>query len=97
MNTVILKEGREKSVLRHHPWIFSGAIREVAGNPGAGETVEVRSARGEFLAHGAYAASSHIPVKLWNFTESAETIRKSGIFWNVNAGIRRNRDPLIRP
>ena len=73
MDTVILKEGREKSVLRHHPWIFSGAIREVAGNPGPGETVEVRSARGEFLAHGAYAAESHIPVKLWNFTES-ETV-----------------------
>ena len=70
MNTVILKEGREKSVLRHHPWIFSGAIREVAGDPCIGETVEIRSARGEFLAHGAYAASSHIPVKIWNFDES---------------------------
>ena len=70
MYSVTLKEGREKSVLRHHPWIFSGAIREVAGNPGSGETVEVRSARGEFLAHGAYAAESHIPVKLWNFIES---------------------------
>lgn len=70
MHTVILKEGREKSVLRHHPWIFSGAIREVAGEPGVGETVEIRSARGDFLAHGAYAASSHIPVKIWNFDES---------------------------
>jgi len=70
LNTVILKEGREKSVLRRHPWIFSGAIREVAGDPGPGGTVEVRSARGEFLAHGAYAAASHIPVKLWNFEES---------------------------
>ena len=70
MNTVILKEGREKSVLRRHPWIFSGAIREVTGDPGPGETVEVRSARGEFLAHGAYAAASHIPVKLWNFEAS---------------------------
>ena len=70
MNTVILKEGREKSVLRHHPWIFSGAIRSVTGDPGLGETVEVRNVRGEFLAHGAYAAESHIPVKLWNFRES---------------------------
>ena len=72
MFSVILKEGREKSVLRHHPWIFSGAVREVTGMPGPGETVEVRNARGEFLAHGAYAAASHIPVKLWNFTESEE-------------------------
>ena len=45
MDTVILKEGRDKSVLRHHPWIFSGAVREVTGNPGVGETVEVRNAR----------------------------------------------------
>ena len=70
MNTVILKEGREKSVLRHHPWIFSGAIRTVEGSPETGETVEIRSSRGEFLAHGAYAPESHIPVKLWNFSES---------------------------
>ena len=70
MNTVILKEGREKSVLRHHPWIFSGAIRTVEGSPETGETVEIRSSRGEFLAHGAYAPESHIPVKLWNFAES---------------------------
>ena len=70
MYTVILKKGREKSVLRRHPWIFSGAIREVGGDPEAGETVEVRGADGEFLAHGAYAAASHIPVKIWNFTES---------------------------
>ena len=70
MNTVILKEGREKSVLRRHPWIFSGAIREATGNPDPGETVEIRSAKGDFLAHGAYAAESHIPVKIWNFTEA---------------------------
>ena len=69
MHTVILKEGREKSVLRRHPWIFSGAIGEVTGEPGLGETVEIRSAQGRFLAHGAYAAQSHIPVKLWNFEE----------------------------
>ena len=70
MHTVILKEGREKSVLRRHPWVFSGAIRRIEGDPGIGETVEIRSARGEFLAYGAYAASSHIPVKIWSFDES---------------------------
>ena len=69
MYTVVLKEGREKSVLRRHPWIFAGAIREVKGDPGPGETVGILSARGEFLAHGAYAAESHIPVKIWNFAE----------------------------
>ena len=70
MHSVILKEGREKSVLRRHPWIFSGAIRRVEGNPECGETVSVLSSDGEFLAHGAYAPASHIPVKLWNFSES---------------------------
>ena len=70
MHSIYLKEGREKSVLRRHPWIFSGAIRRVDGAPECGETVAVRSADGTFLAHGAYAPESHIPVKLWNFTES---------------------------
>ena len=70
MYSVFLKQGREKSVLRRHPWIFSGAIARVEGTPGIGETVAVRSADGTFLAHGAYAPESHIPVKLWNFSES---------------------------
>ena len=59
MHSIYLKEGREKSVLRRHPWIFSGAIRRVDGAPECGETVAVRSADGTFLAHGAITRAQY--------------------------------------
>lgn len=64
---VFLKAGREKSVLRHHPWIFSGAIQKVVGSPGTGETVDVVDSRGSFLARGGYSPESQIRVRLWTW------------------------------
>lgn len=65
--TVTLKPGREKSVLKKHPWIFSGAIQKVAGNPALGETVRVVDSRQNFLASGAYSADSNLQVRLWSW------------------------------
>ena len=48
-----LKEGREKPVKKKHPWIFSGAIKKVAGDPFSGETVQVLDASGDFW-HGGH-------------------------------------------
>jgi 23S rRNA (cytosine1962-C5)-methyltransferase len=67
MSLVNLKPGREKSLLRRHPWIFSGAVASVQGNPTDGETVEVRSASGEFLGRGAYSSQSQIRVRVWSW------------------------------
>ncbi|GIX27955.1 MAG: ribosomal RNA large subunit methyltransferase I [Burkholderiales bacterium] len=64
---VIVKPGREKSLLRRHPWVFSGAIARVEANPGAGETVEIRSADGAFLGWGAFSPLSQIRVRIWSF------------------------------
>ncbi len=50
MASIWLKNGRDKSVRLHHPWIFSGAIDHLQGDPQMGETVEVRSAAGDWLA-----------------------------------------------
>ena len=50
MSALVLKKGREKSLARRHPWVFSGAIERVTGKPAAGETVDVRSAAGAVLA-----------------------------------------------
>jgi 23S rRNA (cytosine1962-C5)-methyltransferase len=69
MNRVILKPGRERSPLRGHPWIFSGAIARVAGKPTAGATVEVFSQAGQCLGRGAYSPASQIRVRIWTFTE----------------------------
>jgi len=67
MPSVILKPGREKSVQRRHPWIFSGAIARVEGDPQPGETVVVRAADGTPLASGAYSPQSQIIVRVWTF------------------------------
>ena len=68
---MILKAGREKSLKRRHPWIFSGAVAKVQGSPGPGETVEVHSADGEFLAVAAYSPQSQIVARAWDWEKRA--------------------------
>jgi len=68
---LILKPGREKSLLRRHPWVFSGALAQVQGSPGAGETTEIRSADGRFLGWGAYSPQSQIVARIWSWREDA--------------------------
>ncbi|MFZ4521203.1 MAG: class I SAM-dependent rRNA methyltransferase [Bacteroidales bacterium] len=70
ISRIILKHGKEAAVKRFHPWIFSGAIERVEGAPREGDTVEVLSARKEFLALGHYLPGS-IAVKIFSF-EPAE-------------------------
>jgi 23S rRNA (cytosine1962-C5)-methyltransferase len=69
MNKLILKPGREKSLKRRHPWIFSGAIAGVPDDPEQGETVEVRSSSGELLALAAYSPHSQIRARVWCWDE----------------------------
>jgi 23S rRNA (cytosine1962-C5)-methyltransferase len=64
---VWLKPGREKSLRRRHPWVFSGAIERVDGAPEPGATVEVVAAAGEFLAYAAYSPASQIRARVWSF------------------------------
>ncbi len=66
---ITLKAGREKSLLRRHPWIFSGAIERVDGAPVSGDTLPVRGEQGEFLAWAAYNASSQITARVWSWRE----------------------------
>ena len=65
-----LKRGREKSLKRRHPWIFSGAIEKVTGQPGMGDTVEVRDASGQALALAAFSPKSQIRARVWTFEVS---------------------------
>ncbi|MBI4193690.1 MAG: class I SAM-dependent methyltransferase [Betaproteobacteria bacterium] len=71
MHKLILRPGRERSLKRRHPWIFSGAVGRVDGEPGRGDTVEVRSSGGEFLAVAAYSPSSQIRARVWDWKERA--------------------------
>jgi len=65
---VILKQGREKSVNNRHPWIFSGAISRVEGNPSNGDVVDVWNSKARFVARGIYNEKSQIQVRIltWN-------------------------------
>jgi 23S rRNA (cytosine1962-C5)-methyltransferase len=69
MKQLILKPGREKSLLRRHPWVFSGAVARVAGDPESGDTVVVRGASGQFLASAAYSPASQIRARVWSWDE----------------------------
>ncbi|MFH0801309.1 MAG: hypothetical protein V2A78_02845 [bacterium] len=64
---IILKAGREKSLLKRHPWIFSGAVERVEGSPAPGETVEVCAIGGQFMARAAYSPKSQIRARVWSF------------------------------
>ncbi len=70
MMQLMLKPGREKSLLRRHPWIFSGAVAHLQGDPGSGDTVAVRAADGGFLAWAAYSPASQIRARVWSWDES---------------------------
>ena len=69
MASFILKPGREKSLLRRHPWIFSGAIQQADQSLASGATVDVLSSKGKFLARGAYSPQSQIRVRAWTFDD----------------------------
>jgi 23S rRNA (cytosine1962-C5)-methyltransferase len=69
---LILKPGREKSLLRRHPWIFSGAVARIEGKPQSGETVAVHAGDGRFLAWAAYSPASQIVSRVWSFDRTQE-------------------------
>ena len=76
MKKLILKPGREKSLLRKHPWVFSGAVERVDGNPDSGETILVRSSHGAFLGWAAFSPKSQIVARVWDFAELTQIDRE---------------------
>src|SRR5687768_12522327 len=69
MSAVILKPGREKSLLRRHPWIFSGAVQHVEEEPVSGGTVDLLSSQRQFLARASYSPTSQIRARAWSFED----------------------------
>jgi 23S rRNA (cytosine1962-C5)-methyltransferase len=67
MKSLHLKSGRDKSLRRRHPWIFSGAVDRVDGAPASGETVLVKSAGGQPVAVAAWSPQSQICARVWSF------------------------------
>lgn len=65
--TIHLKPGKEKPLLRQHPWIFSGAIARIEGAPISGDVVLVKAASGETIGVGGYSPNSQIRCRVWEF------------------------------
>lgn len=68
MKSITLREGKERSLLRRHPWVFAGSVAK--GRADAGETVRVEAHDGRFLAWAAYSPSSTIRLRAWSFDEA---------------------------
>ena len=67
MKKIIIKAGRDKSILRRHPWVFSGAIKSAAAE--SGDVVSIISEDGRYLATAAYSAASQIAARILSFDE----------------------------
>lgn len=64
-----LAKGREKSLLRRHPWVFSGAVLRVEGKPLSGDTIDIVDNQGKWLASAAYSPESQIRARVWSFDQ----------------------------
>jgi 23S rRNA (cytosine1962-C5)-methyltransferase len=68
MKVITLRDGKERSPLRRHPWVFEGSV--ASGKADAGETVRVQAHDGRFLAWAAYSPQSMIRLRAWSFIEA---------------------------
>jgi 23S rRNA (cytosine1962-C5)-methyltransferase len=85
MASLILKPGREKSLLRRHPWIFSGAIHHVDEEPISGATVDLLSFNQQLLARASYSPHSQIRARVWTFED--ESVDKDFFRRRIRASI----------
>lgn len=88
--SIRLRAGREKSLLRRHPWVFSGAIERVDGQPTDGDTVRILTAKGEFLAWGAFSPRSNIRARVWSWHPD-DIIGEEFLYTRLQAAIAARR------
>ncbi|MGO4395562.1 class I SAM-dependent rRNA methyltransferase [Variovorax sp. M-6] len=98
MKLLRLRPGKERSLLRRHPWVFESAIAKGGGD--AGETVRIESDDGRFLAWAAYSPHSKIRARAWSFDETqridaaflaarvAQAVRARALFDLQSDGVR---------
>ena len=97
---VILKSGKEQSIKRLHPWIFSGAIKKIEGKPAEGDTVEIFSGTGEYLATGHYQVGS-IAVRIYSFHQVTPDFEfwkmkfKAALDLRTTLGLTDNKDTNV--
>ncbi len=93
---VRLLPGREKAVCDGHPWVFSGAVGRVEGEPAAGDLIKVRDSRGDFVGWGHYSPASRIRVRILERREEAAVGEE---WWarQLDAALARRRTYLLDP
>ena len=92
MKSIRLRDGKERSLLRRHPWVFQGSVASGKADPG--ETVRIDAADGSFLAWGAYSPTSMIRVRAWSF-DAAERIDRAFFQRRIAAALAlRQRLPI---
>jgi len=72
MIDVILKSGKEKSLLRRHPWVYDTAVARLSGKAHSGDTVRIVSSVGKPLALAAYSPESTLRARCWTFNVEEE-------------------------
>lgn len=94
---VFLKKGREPAIWRGHPWVFSGGILRVEGDPKPGQTVNVMAAGGRWLARGAYSPASQIALRIWT-TDPDEPVDHAFFESRLTRALKLRRDAgLVQP
>ena len=98
--TIILKPGKERALLRRHPWVYATGVSKVLGKPKSGETVRIQDSKGKFLAWGAFSPESALRARCWSFQEE-DVIDAAWIEARVKAAIEarsclRSRTNAIR-
>ncbi|WKZ40109.1 MAG: class I SAM-dependent rRNA methyltransferase [Anaerolineales bacterium] len=82
---ITIKPGREKSLLRRHPWVFASAIQALDDVPASGSTVDLIDTKGNFLARASYSHHSQIRARVWTFED--EPVDKEFFKKRLRAGI----------
>ncbi len=95
MIDVVLKKGKEKSLLRRHPWVYDTAIARVLGSPEPGDLVRVLSSAGDVLGVGGFSPASTLRVRMWTF-DAAEDVACSAFLEKRLADAISARDPLLK-
>ena len=95
MMDVVLKKGKEKSLLRRHPWVYDTAVARVSGQAGPGDLVRVVSNSGLVLGIGGYSPASSLRVRMWTFNE-AEDVASMAFLQNRLEQAVRARENLLQ-
>lgn len=85
---LFLRAGKERSLLRRHPWLFANGVDRVRGDPAPGDTVAIKTADGRFVAWAAYSPASVIRARAWSF-DASETIDEAFFVRRIAAAVAR--------